>query len=74
MRSLRLPWLKGVARRGKLGRSPLPGEVTDLGLALSKRLVELHGGRIWAESEGEGRGSTFTVLLPFVRPQAAGDA
>jgi len=35
-----------------------------LGLALTKRLVELHGGRIWAESEGEGKGSTFWVRLP----------
>jgi signal transduction histidine kinase len=39
-----------------------------LGLAAAKALVELHGGRIWAESE-EGKGSTFTFLLPTERPQ-----
>lgn len=37
---------------------------TGLGLSLTKRMVELHGGRIWAESPGEGAGSTFTVFLP----------
>ena len=39
-----------------------------LGLAVAKAMVELHGGRIWVESE-EGRGSTFTFLLPTDRPR-----
>ena len=37
-----------------------------LGLALARHFVELHGGSIGASSEGEGRGSTFTVKLPRV--------
>jgi PAS domain S-box-containing protein len=37
---------------------------SGMGLALTRRLVELHGGRIWAESDGEGQGSTFRVVLP----------
>ena len=47
-----------------------------LGLALVRQLVELHGGRVLAESPGEGKGSTFTVALPFAgpRPEAEGQA
>ena len=37
---------------------------TGLGLYISRALVELQHGRIWADSEGEGKGSTFTFTLP----------
>ncbi|MEH2304629.1 PAS domain-containing hybrid sensor histidine kinase/response regulator [Nostoc sp.] len=41
-----------------------------LGLAIVRHLVEIHSGTVYAVSEGEGRGATFTVLLPLIKPQS----
>jgi PAS domain S-box-containing protein len=45
-----------------------------LGLSIVRYLVELHGGSIVAESEGEGRGATFTISLPRLRNVPEPDA
>jgi signal transduction histidine kinase len=49
-------------------------EGTGIGLALTRELVVLHGGRIWAESEGIGRGTAMHVLLPRGEPDEGDEA
>ena len=60
----RLPYLfrKYVRIEGDSAGRQIEG--SGLGLAICKGIVEAHGGRIWAESEGQGRGARFTFTLP----------
>lgn len=49
----------------KLSSVPTAGESsTGLGLHIAKHIIDLHKGKIWAESEGKGKGTTFFVELP----------
>jgi PAS domain S-box-containing protein len=45
-----------------------------LGLAIARHLVEIHGGQVSAQSEGEGKGATFIVRLPALRVKAHADS
>lgn len=49
-------------QRGKSSEN-VPG--TGIGLYFTKNIIETHGGKIWCESEGEGKGSIFYVRIPF---------
>ena len=60
--------LKRIFKRFYRARSPMGGQVrgTGLGLFIVRSIARRHGGDAYAESEGEGHGSTFTMRLPRV--------
>ncbi|MDX2130334.1 MAG: ATP-binding protein [Chloroherpetonaceae bacterium] len=50
----------------RLSAQPTGGESsTGLGLSIVKQIVEMHGAKVWAESEGKDKGATFIVELPI---------
>jgi signal transduction histidine kinase/CheY-like chemotaxis protein len=65
-----LPEVFEMFRQAEAGLSRRHGGL-GIGLSLVRQLVELHGGRVRAESEGEGRGSRFTVWLPVLSSEEA---
>jgi len=60
----RLPFIFGLFTQLE-GPIDHPGSGLGIGLALVRRLVEMHGGTVSAHSEGSGRGSEFVILLPM---------
>ena len=49
----------------RLSAKPTAGESsTGLGLSIVKRIIDMHGGQVTAESAGPGQGSIFTIILP----------
>jgi two-component system, OmpR family, sensor histidine kinase BaeS len=48
-------------------RSRQSGGGSGIGLTIARHIVEAHGGHIWVESDGAGRGSTFTFSLPVAK-------
>jgi signal transduction histidine kinase/ActR/RegA family two-component response regulator len=70
MRPELLPQVFERFRQGDSSSRRVQGGL-GLGLTIAQHIVDLHDGRISAWSEGEGRGSTFTIELPLTPPPAA---
>jgi CheY-like chemotaxis protein len=70
-----LPEIFEMFSRGERGAAYAPGGGLGIGLALARRLAEMHGGTLHAHSEGPGRGAEFLLRVPLAahtpRPAAA---
>ena len=64
-----LPYVFDYFRQEKSTKSRKEGGL-GLGLAIVRRLVELHGGEVAATSQGKGKGATFTITLPILNQSA----
>ncbi|HMB23137.1 MAG TPA: ATP-binding protein, partial [Anaerolineales bacterium] len=62
-----LPHIFDRFYRADKSRSRRAGGGSGIGLTIARLLVEAHGGHLWAESAGEGQGSTFTFALPIAK-------
>ena len=60
-----LPYVFDRFRQADAGTTRIHGGL-GLGLSIVRQLVDLHGGSVTVQSEGEGKGATFTITLPFV--------
>jgi signal transduction histidine kinase len=60
------PFERGAQAR----QAGIPG--SGLGLSTGKEIAQAHGGRLWAESRGPGRGATFALALPVRRGEETG--
>lgn len=70
VRPEQIKWIFGLFNQMKNG-SDRAQEGIGIGLALARKLIELHDGTIEAKSEGLGRGSEFMVRLPLANPETA---
>ena len=71
-RGIRAESLPDLFRKFSRAQSDEQAGDTGLGLSICKGIVEAHGGRIWAESDGPGTGACFTFTLPSVEDSRDG--